>query len=122
MHPKKRFHGTRRFNPSPFTPPQTPYGPRYFNDACVQTDEAFEEAFNPIIAEMAETAISDALRNLKDEDEFRLIEEQNEKLLEIVVNQKRRNSELNLSILKHIKTEVCLILIYCEADYIYKGY
>ena len=57
---------------------------------------------------MAETAISDALRNLKDEEDFRLIEEQNEKLLEIVVNQKRRNSELNMSILKHIKTEVSL--------------
>uniref|UniRef100_A0AC35F632 Uncharacterized protein n=1 Tax=Panagrolaimus sp. PS1159 TaxID=55785 RepID=A0AC35F632_9BILA len=87
------------------TPPQSPYGPIYHNDACVQTDEGFEEAFYPMISEMAETAINDALKNLKDEEDFRIMEEQNEKLLNIVVSEKRRNSELNLSILKHIRTE-----------------
>uniref|UniRef100_A0AC34G650 Uncharacterized protein n=1 Tax=Panagrolaimus sp. ES5 TaxID=591445 RepID=A0AC34G650_9BILA len=87
------------------TPPQSPYGPIYHNDASVQTDEGFEEAFCPIISEMAATAISDALKNLKDEEDFRIMEEQNEKLLNIVVSEKRRNSELNLSILKHIRTE-----------------
>ncbi|KAE9551227.1 hypothetical protein FO519_005560 [Halicephalobus sp. NKZ332] len=81
--PKNRFRQIRKFNPSPFTPPQTPYGPKYFNDVSVQTDEAFEEVFDPMISEMADTAIFEALRNLKEEDEFRLIEEQNEKLLEI---------------------------------------
>ena len=101
-----RQRGFSRIIPPVFTPPQSPYGPIYHNDASVQTEEGFEEAFNPIVSEMAATAISDALRNLKEEEDFRIMEEQNEKLLNIVVSEKRRNSELNMSILKHIRTEV----------------
>uniref|UniRef100_A0A914YPP8 Uncharacterized protein n=1 Tax=Panagrolaimus superbus TaxID=310955 RepID=A0A914YPP8_9BILA len=100
---RRRFH--RPFLSTTLTPLQSPYGPIYHNDASVQTDEGFEEAFCPIISEMAATAISDALKNLKDEEDFKIMEEQNEKLLNVVVSEKRRNSELNLSILKHIRTE-----------------
>uniref|UniRef100_A0A7E4ZTF2 Uncharacterized protein n=1 Tax=Panagrellus redivivus TaxID=6233 RepID=A0A7E4ZTF2_PANRE len=101
-----RLPPQRRFMPkATLTPPQSPYGPIIHSDAAVQTDEAFDTTFDPIIKELAATAISDALKNLREEHEFKTMEEQTEKLLNIVVTEKRRNSELNLTILKHIKAE-----------------
>uniref|UniRef100_A0A914DQB2 Uncharacterized protein n=1 Tax=Acrobeloides nanus TaxID=290746 RepID=A0A914DQB2_9BILA len=96
--------GRKHFSEA-FTPPTTAYGPIVCNEVAVQTEEIFEEAFGPLIAEMAQSAIEDALRNLREEEEFLRLGAQNEKLFDLVLAEKQKNTVLSMNILDHLRIE-----------------